>query len=323
MEVLHYNLDMTPESEWKIVSAGAFARDKLLYLQEAGHFISGANYYTVRKELDSYLVKLTLSGAGILEYGGETYRLPAGSFFWIDCRAPAALLYCAGRGTVGRPLVPFYGATADAYYQAFLSQTQGRAAASLPVDNPVSAQMSALLARPGRDGGGLARDLDASALMTTILCGLIHGAAAGARSRCPQSFAEGAAVSARSSTRRKSRSIRSRRAITSANTTCSGAFQRYFGQSPGEYLTRLRLTRAKELLRATDLPVSEVAYRVGMENTSYFISVFRVRRRRYASAVPPPLVASGISAASSSRRQRAVFRRAERSSSRTGPMATL
>ena len=63
MEVLHYNLDMTPESEWKIVSAGAFARGKLLYLQEAGHFISGANYYTVRKELDSYLVKLTLSGA--------------------------------------------------------------------------------------------------------------------------------------------------------------------------------------------------------------------------------------------------------------------
>ena len=88
MEVLHYNLDMTPESEWKIVSAGAFARDNLLYLQEAGHFISGANYYTVRKDLDSYLVKLTLSGAGILEYGGETYRLPAGSFFWIDCRAP-------------------------------------------------------------------------------------------------------------------------------------------------------------------------------------------------------------------------------------------
>ena len=34
MEVLHYNLDMTPESEWKIVSAGPFARDNLLYLQD-------------------------------------------------------------------------------------------------------------------------------------------------------------------------------------------------------------------------------------------------------------------------------------------------
>ena len=53
------------------------------------------------------------------------------------------------------------------------------------------------------------------------------------------------------------------------------SFQHYFGQSPGEYLTQLRLTRAKELLRATDLPVSEVAYRVGMDNTSYFIYTFR------------------------------------------------
>ena len=33
MEVLHYNLDMTPESEWKIVSAGAFARDGGLNLK--------------------------------------------------------------------------------------------------------------------------------------------------------------------------------------------------------------------------------------------------------------------------------------------------
>ena len=176
MEVLHYNLDMTPESEWKIVSAGAFARDKLLYLQEAGHFISGANYYTVRKELDSYLVKLTLSGAGILEYGGETYRLPAGSFFWIDCRAPQHYYTAPDAGQWDVLWFHFYGATADAYYQAFLSQTQGRAAASLPVDSPVSAQMSALLALAGEDGGGLGRDLDASALMTTILCGLIHAA---------------------------------------------------------------------------------------------------------------------------------------------------
>ena len=149
MEVLHYNLDMTPESEWKIVSAGPFARDNLLYLQEAGHFISGVNYYTVRKELDSYLVKLTLSGAGILEYGGETCRLSAGSFFWIDCRAPQHYYTAPDAGQWDVLWFHFYGATAGAYYQAFLSQTQGRAAASLPVDSPVSAQMSALLALAG------------------------------------------------------------------------------------------------------------------------------------------------------------------------------
>ena len=269
MEVLHYNLDMTPESEWKIVSAGAFARDKLLYLQEAGHFISGANYYTVRKELDSYLVKLTLSGAGILEYGGETYRLPAGSFFWIDCRAPQHYYTAPDTGQWDVLWFHFYGATADAYYQAFLSQTQGRAAASLPVDCPVSAQMSALLALAGEDG-------DASALMTTILCGLIHGAAQQRPQPVPAVLQKVRQYLHEQYAQKITLDTLSAR-YNISKYHLQRSFQRYFGQSPGEYLTRLRLTRAKELLRATDLPVSEVAYRVGMENTSYFISVFRSR----------------------------------------------
>src|SRR5699024_12429094 len=55
----------------------------------------------------------------------------------------------------------FYGATASAYYQAFLQQTHGQAAASLPVDSPVSAQMGTLLSLAGTDSE-LVRDLDAS-----------------------------------------------------------------------------------------------------------------------------------------------------------------
>ena len=258
MEVLHYNLDMTPESEWKIVSAGAFARDKLLYLQEAGHFISGANYYTVRKELDSYLV------------------LPAGSFFWIDCRAPQHYYTAPDAGQWDVLWFHFYGATADAYYQAFLSQTQGRAAASLPVDSPVSAQMSALLALAGEDGGGLGRDLDASTLMTTILCGLIHGAAQQRPQPVPAVLQKVRQYLHEQYAQKITLDTLSAR-YNISKYHLQRSFQRYFGQSPGEYLTRLRLTRAKELLRATDLPISEVAYRVGMENTSYFISVFRSR----------------------------------------------
>ena len=248
MEVLHYNLDMTPESEWKIVSAGAFARDKLLYLQEAGPFISGANYYTVRKELDSYLVKLTLSGAGILEYGGETYRLPAGSFFWIDCRAPQHYYTAPDTGQWDVLWFHFYGATADAYYQALA----------------------------GEDGGGLGRDLDASALMTTILCGLIHGAAQQRPQPVPAVLQKVRQYLHEQYAQKITLDTLSAR-YNISKYHLQRSFQRYFGQSPGEYLTRLRLTRAKELLRATDLPVSEVAYRVGMENTSYFISVFRSR----------------------------------------------
>lgn len=291
MEVLHYNLDMTPESKWEIVSASAFARGNLLYLQEAGHFISGSNYYTVRNSLDSYLVKLTLAGQGILEYGGERYPLPAGSFFWIDCQAPQHYYTDPDVGHWDVLWVHFYGATASAYYQAFLSQTRGRAVAQLPVDSHVSARMSALLTLAAADVNELTRDIQASALLTAVLSELIRFSAPDGAQPVPEVL------------RRVQQHLHEHYAqkislddlaaqFNLSKYHLQRSFCRYYGQSPGEYLTRLRMTRAKELLRATDLPVSEVAYRVGMENTSYFISVFHTREdatpQQYRRSWSPP-----------------------------------
>ena len=163
--------------------------------------------------------------------------------------------------------------TADAYYQAFLQQTHGRAAASLPVDSPVSAQMGTLLSLAGTDGE-LVRDLDASALLTTILCGLIRGAAQQRLQPVPAVLQQVRQYLHQQYAQKLTLDMLSAR-YNISKYHLQRSFQQYFGQSPGEYLTRLRLTRAKELLRATDLPVSEIAYRVGMENTSYFIYTFR------------------------------------------------
>ncbi|MEI4926533.1 helix-turn-helix domain-containing protein, partial [Klebsiella pneumoniae] len=42
-----------------------------------------------------------------------------------------------------------------------------------------------------------------------------------------------------------------------------------------EYVTRLRIQKAKELLLQTKLPVSEIAERVGYQTTKYFNKVFK------------------------------------------------
>ena len=52
-------------------------------------------------------------------------------------------------------------------------------------------------------------------------------------------------------------------------------FKKYVGQSPQEFLSDIRLTQSKQLLRTTDLPVSEIAYKVGIENASCFINKFQ------------------------------------------------
>lgn len=53
------------------------------------------------------------------------------------------------------------------------------------------------------------------------------------------------------------------------------AFKQATGQPPHRYLTVRRIERAKMLLAVTRLPVSEVAYWVGLSNQSHFTAQFR------------------------------------------------
>ena len=52
-------------------------------------------------------------------------------------------------------------------------------------------------------------------------------------------------------------------------------FKRLTGMSPHQYITERRMNRARTLLSTTDVPVAEVAWRVGLSNTSHFNAQFR------------------------------------------------
>lgn len=57
----------------------------------------------------------------------------------------------------------------------------------------------------------------------------------------------------------------------------SRAFRECYEVTPGAYLITVRLTRAKELLAETNLPVREIGERVGFPNNAYFTSLFKKR----------------------------------------------
>ncbi|MDR2969477.1 MAG: AraC family transcriptional regulator [Tannerellaceae bacterium] len=52
-------------------------------------------------------------------------------------------------------------------------------------------------------------------------------------------------------------------------------FKEYTGVSPTQYQLQLKLMRAKELLTASSLNISEIAYRLKFENTGQFSTFFR------------------------------------------------
>lgn len=58
-------------------------------------------------------------------------------------------------------------------------------------------------------------------------------------------------------------------------TYCASRFQAYLGNPPGKYLCLFRLERGAELLRKTEDPVTEIAYRCGFSSSSYFCECFR------------------------------------------------
>ncbi len=52
-------------------------------------------------------------------------------------------------------------------------------------------------------------------------------------------------------------------------------FRAFRGETPGSYITRLRVEAAEKLLRETDLTIEEIAYRVGFEVPSSLTKAFR------------------------------------------------
>lgn len=56
---------------------------------------------------------------------------------------------------------------------------------------------------------------------------------------------------------------------------CCRCFQSMVRTSPNQYLLEYRISKSKELLTGTDLSVTETAYAVGFNDSSYFIQYFR------------------------------------------------
>jgi len=75
------------------------------------------------------------------------------------------------------------------------------------------------------------------------------------------------------------------------------SFKRAFGETPHQHLRRRRIERAKELLRATDLSVTEVSLEVGFQSLGSFSAAFRelvgaapsAYAQRWRRAKPPPI----------------------------------
>ncbi|MDL2217809.1 AraC family transcriptional regulator [Christensenellaceae bacterium OttesenSCG-928-M15] len=289
---LSYELDMDSESVWLTATPSPAVRTSLPYVQEIGDFITHEKYYTRREKLSSYLVKYTLSGEGVLEYDGETARVLPGQVFWIDCKKPQ-FYYTSPQTKEWRVIwVHFYGTTCKAYYDLFVANNNGSNAVTMPPRNHIPTYIRELLTLYGEGKGNLHTDIRASSLISSIMsecCGAaLEGHASLGLPDCVQ--AARTYLLGNYFERITLDDLAHRYSINKYY--FQKLFKKYIGFTPNDFLILTRLNHAKEYLRTTNIPISIVAEKVGIENTSHFINQFKkhegitpntYRQRWYAS----------------------------------------
>ena len=78
--------EKTVDSERVVCTPSDFAKNSLVYLQEAGWLKALKRHVSLRSHLDSWLFLIVKKGSGTLVYQGERYFLQAGDCAFLDCR---------------------------------------------------------------------------------------------------------------------------------------------------------------------------------------------------------------------------------------------
>ena len=273
---LSYHLDFYARSSWLTVTATPSIRSSFVYVQELGDFHCGPDYYTRRENLPSYLIKLTVSGKGILEYADSSYMVTPGSFFWIDCRSPQHYYTSPETSRWHTLWVHLYGPTASSYYTLFMEQNSGSPVIAADSDDRSVEIFNSLMSLYGGEKSSTVQDdILASALLTQLMVNCIN---ATVKQKSPGMRNPDYVTSIRDyldANYQDNISLDSLAQAFSINKYyLQKLFKKHIGLSPNEYLTRIRLEKAKNLLRTTDDTMIQIAQEVGY-TASYFDNVFK------------------------------------------------
>lgn len=273
MNELSYFTDRAVRSDRVIYTPTFFAKDALVYLQEVGELTALKDHSSCRKDLNSLLFFVVKDGAGEVEYGGEVHQLTAGDCVWIDCRQP----YCH-RSSSDRlwtlEWVHFYGKSVEAVYEKYLE----RGGKNVFHTEKMTGYTHLLEAvQVMADSEDYIRDMRINEYLQKLLTLLM----------------EETYRPVQESSSAKQENIQKVRDYLEAHyeerITLEGLakqfyinkfyltklFKQTYGVTVNSYLMQIRITRAKQLLRFTDLSIELIGEKCGISDPNYFSRAFK------------------------------------------------
>ncbi|MFT3984342.1 MAG: AraC family transcriptional regulator [Lachnospiraceae bacterium] len=267
------NLDYSPSSVWLTPAVNMPHNALPFYTQELGNTIANSDYYVYREGLESFFIGYFYGGEGIVEYNGHTTRLVPGMAFWIDCMRPHAYYTAKNRKRFACMFVHFSGDSVKEYYRFYQNICTSGCLSLLP-GSDVPENLNKLIELFNKDIRDLQTDFHASSLLAALCSSMIDSACNQEKNSIPDFVTDMRLYLEQYYVEHIDLDLLSKKYFLSKS-YLQRQFKKYTGLSPADYLTRVRITQAKQLLRTTVCSIHQIGEMTGIPDASYFVNTFK------------------------------------------------
>lgn len=267
---MRINMDIRDDSWSNERTVSLSAKSMFYYIKSVGHFFCNQDYDTNRKDYNAMLILITLNGKGSIQYNNQFYTLEKNQGFIINCNdihhyktyeKEWEFLYIHFDGSESieyiKQIVQNNGFVFETKEDSCILNNFYKINALLKdTDIKADAYCSCLILE----------------MLTEILVASYHDQSD--TEKMPYHIKDFINDVKNNYFTKLSLDDSIKKSYVSKSYFIR-QFKKYIGQSPYEYLMNYRLNEAKKLLKNTDLPVYEIALKVGFENASYFVNYFR------------------------------------------------
>lgn len=255
-----------------IYTPSTFARTSLLHLQEVGSLQAIHPHTSMRSNLVSFLCFVVLSGEGELSYDGQNYQLHSGDCVFIDCRK--AYSHSTSDNLWSLQWCHFYAPSLPAVYEKY-KERGGR-----PLFHPENIDLFTGLLSDLYNLAAMSdyiRDMRINEKLGSLLTLLME------QSWHPECMTVSRKRMELIEIKKHLDEHYAEKITLDDLARCffinkfylSKIFKETYGTTVNNYLISKRITRAKQLLRFTDMTVDEIGVAVGMGDANYFSRMFR------------------------------------------------
>lgn len=261
------------ESNRILYTPSAFAKNYLIHLQEIGELKAQKPHTSMRENLGSYLFFMVLEGSGTLEYEGREFQLSVGDCVFIDCRKSYA--HTTTDDLWRLKWIHFYGMNMNNIYDKY-SERGGQPCFHTDKLEAFKRVWSEIY--DCADSSDYIRDMRIFEKLTSLLTLLMDESwhpgikdSESVKIQNLQNIKE--YIDIHYNEKITLDSLAEKFFINKFYLT--RIFKNQFGVSINSYISQIRITHAKRLLRFTDKTIEEIASECGINDANYFSRMFK------------------------------------------------